>query len=152
MRAVLLTFALVAAGRSAVAQAPILVNTDDAGLALQGYDPVAFFTLNQPVAGSTTWQATWRGATYRFSSPDHKALFEQDPAKYEPAFGGYCAYGVSQGGLFPIDVTTFQILHGRLVLNKNPRVRELFDQEREKRFRMAEREWPAQVEKKGRRG
>jgi len=129
--------------------AQVLVNTDESGLALQGYDPVAFFTAGRPIEGTAQWQAVFRGATYRFSNAEHKALFEKDPQKYEPAFGGYCAYGVSQGGLFPIDVTTFQVLHGRLVLNKNPKVRELFDQDREGRFRMAEEKWPGLVAKKG---
>ena len=126
-----------------------LVNTDKSGLALQGYDPVAFFTLNRAAEGKPELAATHRGVTYRFVSAEHKATFERAPEKYEPAFGGYCAYGVSQGGLFEVDIRTAQIVGGRLVLNKNLRVKEMFDQDRENRLRMADREWPKLVQRHG---
>lgn len=126
-----------------------LVNTDKSGLALQGYDPVAFFTLNRAVEGKPGLEASHRGVTYRFVTAEHKATFERAPEKYEPAFGGYCAYGVSQGGLFEVDIRTAQIVGGRLVLNKNLRVKEMFDQDRENRLRMADGEWPKLVQRHG---
>ncbi len=126
-----------------------LVNVDKEGLALQGYDPVAFFTMSHAMAGKAEITAVFRGATYRFASAENKALFEQDPAKYEPAFGGFCAYGVSQGGTYPVDISTFQILHGQLVLNKTPKVKELFDADREANYQKAITKWPGIVEKKG---
>lgn len=146
----LLAAVMVAAPVAAQQPAGVLVNSDKSGLALQGYDPVAFFTMNRPVAGSETITSILHGVTYRFSTAEHKALFDKDPARYEPAFGGYCAYGVSQGGLFPVEVETFQILNGRLVLNKNQRVKEAFDKDRDRLYRRAEAEWPKLVEKKGR--
>jgi YHS domain-containing protein len=127
----------------------VLVNQDRSGLALQGYDPVAFFTQNRPVAGSPDITASHQGAIYRFSSIDNKKVFEQEPDKYAPAFGGYCAYAVSEGTTAPVDVTTFQILHGRLVLNKNHDILELFNQDREPRYQKAITNWPGIVEKKG---
>lgn len=144
-----LLVAPLAAQTGATAASRTLVNTDRSGLALQGYDPVAFFIQNRPVEGSAGFTSVVNGATYRFSSAEHKALFDQDPARYEPAFGGYCAYGVSQGGLFPVEVETFQILQGRLVLNKNMKVKEAFDRERQKRYDEAVARWPGLVEKKG---
>lgn len=127
----------------------VLVNTDKERLALQGYDPVAFFTQQRPVPGLPELTAEYRGARYRFSSAEHKALFEQDPLKYEPAFGGYCAYAVSQGGIAPVDVSTFQFIEGRLVLNKNPDVLELFNRERDERYRKATANWPEIVNRRG---
>ncbi|HEX9892762.1 MAG TPA: YHS domain-containing (seleno)protein [Gemmatimonadales bacterium] len=142
--------AFPARAQSTAPSTKVLVNTNQEGLALQGYDPVAFFTQNHPVVGLPEITAVHRGATYRFSSTEHRALFQQEPGKYEPAFGGFCAYAVSQGGTAPVDVSTFQILHGRLVLNKNPDVLELFNRDREERYRKAEANWPGIVEKKGR--
>jgi YHS domain-containing protein len=127
----------------------VLVNQDRSGLALQGYDPVAFFTQNQPVAGSPDITASHQGATYRFSSIDNKKVFEQEPDKYAPAFGGYCAYAVSEGSTAPVDISTWQLLHGRLVLNKNPDIARLFNKDREGRYQKAVTNWPGIVEKKG---
>jgi YHS domain-containing protein len=110
---------------------------------------VAFFTRQRPVPGRADISAEYQGALYRFSSEEHRALFEQDPVKYAPAFGGYCAYAVSQGGIAPVDVTTFQLIEGRLVLNKNPEVLELFNRERDERYRKATANWPEIVERRG---
>jgi YHS domain-containing protein len=92
----------------------ILVNTDKHGLALQGYDPVAFFTDHKPVKGKADLQSNYHDGTYWFASAGHKALFDANPKKYEPAFGGYCAYGVSRNKLVEIDIDAFQIVDGRL--------------------------------------
>jgi YHS domain-containing protein len=126
-----------------------LVNLDQSGLALQGYDPVAFFSGAEPMPGKPELSVTYFGATYRFASAANKAAFEADPMRYEPAFGGYCAYGVSEGGLFPVDIRTAQIVDGRLVLNKNLRVKELFDRNRPGRMRLADGEWPRLVQRHG---
>src|SRR5256885_4932683 len=88
----------------AFAQTKTLLNLDKTGVAIQGYDPVAFFTDNRPVKGKPEFPARHNGALYYFASKEHRELFEGDPAKYEPVFGGYCAYGVSRGKLVEIDV------------------------------------------------
>jgi YHS domain-containing protein len=82
-------------------------NLDDRGVILDGYDPVAFFTDNKPVKGTAQFQTTYQGAIYFFSSQDHLALFKNNPDKYRPQFGGWCAYAVSLGRTAPIDVNTF---------------------------------------------
>src|SRR3974390_3790281 len=81
------------------AQTKSLLNLDKNGLALQGYDPVAFFTDNKPVKGKADLKSVYQGAIYYFASTENKASFDKEPAKYEPAFGGYCAYGVSRNKL-----------------------------------------------------
>src|SRR5262250_152955 len=81
---------------SAIATAKDLLNLDN-GVAIQGYDPVAFFTDSRPVKGNPQFQSEYRGAKYYFVSAEHKATFDREPAKYEPQFGGYCAYGASRG-------------------------------------------------------
>src|SRR5271156_6893858 len=67
------------------------VNVTITGLALRGYDPVAYFTDGKPIAGDYRITARYNEATYRFASQEHKILFETDPAKYLPQYGGFCA-------------------------------------------------------------
>ncbi len=104
---------------SALAPASEVVNVDKNGLALQGYDPVAYFTDGKPVKGSPEFTATYKGATYQFASVEHKQLFEKSPAKYEPQFGGFCGYAASINKLAPIEVEYFQVLNDRLILQHN---------------------------------
>ena len=135
--AILLLFASLS---PALAAGP--VNTQD-GVALQGYDPVSFFESSGPVQGSAGITASHDGATYRFASAENRADFQADPARYAPAFGGYCAYGVSLGKLFPIEVDTWQVIDGSLVLNKDLEVKRLFDEDRAENFAKARAEWAA---------
>ena len=117
------------------------------GIALDGYDPVAFFTDGKPMHGDPAISATYNGATYLFASKDHKVRFLADPQKYVPQFGGYCAFGVSLGALFPVDINTWQIRNGKLYLNLNPSILEQFNQDFEGYVNKAEKKWPKLVEK-----
>ena len=89
------------------------------GVAIEGYDPVAYFTDGKPVEGSQEYTAEYDGATWRFASAEHRDMFEADPMKYAPQFGGYCAYGVAQGALADIDPDAWSIVDGKLYLNLN---------------------------------
>lgn len=127
-----------------------LVNVDPSGLALQGYDAVGFVTERQPLLGIAAFTSTHEGATYRFATAEHKAAFDRDPARYAPAYGGYCAYGVAKNVLAPVEISTWQIVDGRLILNKNAAIRKAFDADVPGHLRDAEKNWPRLVEKKGR--
>lgn len=127
-----------------------LVNVDASGLALQGYDPVAYFTLQAAVKGKPELTARHAGATYRFASARHKSLFEADPAKYVPAFGGYCAYGVSKNKLVKIDPEAFQVVDGRLLVQYSKSVRDDFARDTAGNLGKADQNWPALLEKSGR--
>ena len=120
-----------------------LLNLDKNGVILDGYDPVAFFTDNKPVLGSDAFQSTYRGAIYHFASADHKAMFEKEPAKYEPQFGAFCAYAVSVGRTAPIDVNTFSIINGRLVVQHNSRAVGLWNKDPQLNLKHADKYWPA---------
>lgn len=98
------------------------VNVDRSGLAVHGYDPVAYFTMGKPVEGSPEFSATWKGATYRFANAAHLQAFRADPALYEPQYGGYCAFGVAQGARSDIDPAAFAVVDGRLYLNLSPEI------------------------------
>jgi YHS domain-containing protein len=79
----------------AYATAPI--NKNSTGVALKGYDAVAYFTENKPVKGLSQFSHEWMGAKWYFSSAANRDLFVADPQKYVPQYGGYCAYAVSKG-------------------------------------------------------
>ena len=80
---------------AAVAIASEALNVDKNGLALQGYDPVAYITDNHPVKGDPNLTASYNGATYQFASAEHQKAFKDNPTKYEPQFGGFCGYAAS---------------------------------------------------------
>lgn len=132
-----------------LAQTKALLNLDKSGVAIQGYDPVAFFTDNKPVKGSEKFAFRHNGATYQFASQEHRDLFRADPAKYEPSFGGYCAYGVSRDKLAQIDVEAFQVVNGRLLLQYSKSVRDDFNKDTKGNLGKADANWPGLVEKKG---
>jgi YHS domain-containing protein len=133
----------------ALAQTKTLLNLDRSGIALQGYDPVAFFTEGKPVKGSDQFISRHEGAIYKFASAEHKASFVKEPAKYEPAFGGYCAYGVSRNKLVEIDVEAFQIIDGRLILQYSKGVRNDFNKDQKGNLEKAEKNWTGLLEKRG---
>lgn len=126
-----------------------LTNTDNRGVALQGYDPVAYFEGGKPQLGKAEQSARHEGAVYHFATAEHKALFEKNPGKYAPQFGGYCAFGVGLGKLFPVDVTTGMVVNGRLMLNKDPSVAKLFAKDLNANVAKADKEWPALVKTQG---
>ncbi|MDB4474744.1 hypothetical protein N9023_07020 [Opitutaceae bacterium] len=127
---------------SLAAQARAAVNTDDNGLALSGYDPVAFFTAGAPVQGKTTITAEHEGATYQFTKHTNRDLFLTDPHKYLPAYGGYCGFGAAKGKLFPVEIDTWQITDGRLILNYNAEIKAQFDADIDALIKRADANWP----------
>ena len=134
---------------SASAQPKTLLNLDKSGVAIQGYDPVAFFADGKPVKGKPEFAARHDGATYLFASQDHRDQFARDPAKYEPSFGGYCAYGVSRNKLVEVDVDAFQIVDGKLLLQYSKSVRDNFNKDTKGNLARATSNWPGLVEKSG---
>ncbi|MEM1114251.1 MAG: YHS domain-containing (seleno)protein [Pseudomonadota bacterium] len=96
--------------------------TDRDGVILSGYDAVAYFTEGKPVKGSDEYTATYNEAIYRFSSAQNRDAFKADPSRYAPQYGGFCAYGLTFGKKFPVDGKAFEIVDGKLYVNKNRRV------------------------------
>lgn len=98
------------------------INTGYFGnVAIKGYDPVAYFTQQRAVRGKEAISYDWLGATWQFSSDQHKRLFAGDPAKYAPQYGGHCADGVAYGELTTnIDPEAWRIIEGKLYLNYDP--------------------------------
>ncbi len=146
----LLALTLTTLALAISAQGADLVNVSGASnIAVGGYDTVAFFTDHKPVNGDPGISATFQGATYIFSSQENKNLFLADPVKYTPQCGGFCAFGVSVGALFPVDITTWQIRGGKLYLNLNQSILKKFNADFAANVAKADKNWPGLVEKNG---
>lgn len=128
---------------------PFLVNVDSSGVALMGHDPVAFFTDSKPVKGTSRYETTYKGAIYQFASAEHKKMFDENPAKFEPQFGGFCGYAASIQKVSPISVEFFEILDGRLVLQHNQKAWNLWHKDVPANLKRADANWPGLVDKHG---
>jgi len=118
---VLFLFFLFAAG--ATAQSAELrkkqFNLDESGVAIQGYDPVAYFS-GKAVDGKKEFSLDYKGTTYRFATAADKEAFTANPGKYEPQYGGWCAYAMgAKGEKVVVDPETFKIVDGKLYLFYN---------------------------------
>lgn len=111
-------------------------------LAIEGYDPVAYFTKNKAVEGKKQHELEWMGATWRFSSAEHLALFKENPEKYAPQYGGYCAYAVSQNTTAGIEPDLFTIHQGKLYLNYNRSINRKWLEKRDQYITDADNNWP----------
>jgi YHS domain-containing protein len=95
-------------------------NLSGSSLAIDGYDPVAYFTLGKATKGSAAYALVYEGVTYHFSSAPNKETFRAAPARYEPQYGGWCAYAMGKTGeKVEIDPETFKVLDGKLYLFYN---------------------------------
>ncbi len=127
-----------------------LVNVAGAsGIALSGYDPVAFFTDHKPINGDPGITAKHHGATYLFSTKSNRRKFNRDPEKYAPQYGGYCAFGASVNALFPVDINTWQIRNGKLYLNLNRDILKAFNKDFSGAVAKADKNWPKLEQKYG---
>jgi YHS domain-containing protein len=142
-------FSLLVATAIAQQQGRMYLNVDRHGLALKGYDPVAYFAQNAAVKGDKTITAGYGGATYRFASAQNRDAFEKEPAKYEPQFGGFCGYAVSKGHTASIDPEAFVIQDGRLILQYSKKVLRMWNQDPKSRLKSADANWPGIVAKHG---
>jgi YHS domain-containing protein len=89
---------------------------EDERVMLKGHDVVAYFTQNRHLPGSPQIKSVFEGVTFRFATAEHKALFDKDPARYIPQYGGYCANGIAYGIPWGGDADTWRIDNGRLYI------------------------------------
>ena len=112
------------------------------GVAVGGYDPVAYFKDGAPKDGSNTFTTEWQGATWRFSSADNLLAFQQTPQSFAPQYGGYCAYAVSKGATAKGEPLAWTIADGKLYLNYSEDVRSLWRQDIPGNIAKADGNWP----------
>ena len=118
------------------------INKSLNGLAIKGYDPVAYFTQSRAVKGAPAYAATHNGATYLFASAQNRDAFTTTPEKYLPQFGGYCAWAVSHGYTADVDPTAWHIDSNKLYLHYNRTIQSRWLREKAKWIAEAERNWP----------
>ena len=106
-----------------------------------GYDPVAYFTDGKAMRGSGFHVAVHEGVTYAFASKEHKNAFENNPTKFLPVYGGYCAYGVAVGKKFVADPEVWKIVDGKLYLNLDKGIQGKWEKDIPGYIRKADGNW-----------
>jgi len=117
-------------------------NFERNGLAIDGYDPVAYFEEKKPVKGSPEFRVDFQGATFLFASAAHRDTFAADSVRYAPQYGGYCAYGMAKGYKASIDPAAFTIVGDKLYLNYNETVQSQWLSDIPGYIRKADANWP----------
>ena len=128
---------------------PVMI--DEAGLALKGYDTVAYFSDGQPQPGRAEFSHQWNGATWLFTSAEHRDAFAAEPERYAPQFGGYCAFAVSKSHVQKADPTIWSIVDGKLYLNLGPGAQSRWQEDVPGNIIRASSNWPAALVDPGKR-
>ena len=136
--------ALAATPAAAAEKDPVF--TARGNLAIRGYDPVAYFTEGKAVKGDKDFTLGWQGADWRFASAENRDRFSEDPEKYAPQYGGYCAWAVSRNYTAPTDPDAFTLVDDKLYLNYNKRVMRQWLEDRDRNIEQADQNWPAVLE------
>jgi hypothetical protein len=127
--------------RSAEA-APVPAIDATHGVALEGYDAVAYFLDHRPIRGIDTYSHTWSGVVWKFASAEHRDLFAADPERYAPQYGGYCAFAVANRTTAHGSPKQWAVVNDRLFLNNNPLAKKLWDRDRPGHIRAGDQNWP----------
>jgi YHS domain-containing protein len=126
---------------------------DDHNVAIKGYDAVSYFTTNKAVKGSEKHTVTFDNASFYFASNDNKELFEKNPMKYMPQYGGYCAFGMGAKNMkVPSNPETFEVIDGKLFLffndkyeGKQMNTKMMWDKDQDNIHTMADANWKKQI-------
>jgi YHS domain-containing protein len=115
---------------------------ENQGLAIRGYDPVAYFQLNKAIKGVPEYQMEHKGSVFHFSSAAHRDAFAKEPSKYAPQYNGYCAFGMASGYKAATDPTAFTFVNGKLYLNYNAEVQKKWSSDVSDYVKKADALWP----------
>lgn len=124
------------------------VSTTAENIAIKGFDTVAYFTSETAVQGNSQYQLVWNGAKWLFSSAENLEKFKANPEQFAPQFGGYCSFAVSKGYTADGDPQAWKIVDGKLYLNYNQKVKEMWEAEQETRIKNGEKNWQEFQKKK----
>jgi len=116
-------------------------NVSDHNLALKGYDAVAYFNQGEPTPGKSQFSHTHKGVEYRFATATNRDKFAKSPSKYEPQYGGFCAFGTSVGLKLEVDPEAFQIVDGKLYLNNSLDIHNMWLENPKGRIKAANGHW-----------
>lgn len=118
---------------------------DDTRVILKGADVVAYFVDGKYQAGSPQFTSKYEGVTFRFASAEHKALFDKEPGKYLPQFGGYCANGIAYAIPWGGDADTWKIIDGKLYIFGGQASKDAFELDEKKNLALADSYWKDEV-------
>ncbi|RYC71434.1 YHS domain-containing (seleno)protein [Spirosoma sordidisoli] len=113
------------------------------GKAINGYDPVAYFTEHKPVPGDPAITYRYEGADWYFASEKNRDAFKANPVTYAPQYGGYCAFGTSRGYKAPTEAAAWTIVDDKLYLNYNTSVRTEWNKDQTGYIKKADANWPS---------
>ena len=116
-------------------------NVNDEKLALEGYDPVSYFSGKEPIKGKPEFKAVWEKATYHFSSEENRDSFKTNSEKYAPQYGGYCSYAMSLDALSPVDPKVYKVVKDKLYLQHNEKAQKLWMPDHEGNIKKADGYW-----------
>lgn len=136
----LAVYILITSSMAVYGQQPVIFQTR--GKAINGYDVVAYYNAGQPVKGNDSLSFQWSNSTWLFSSPANLELFRQNPEKYAPQYGGYCAYGTAGGYKAPTQPDAWAIVNGKLYFNYNLKVKASWDKDQAGYISKADTNWP----------
>ena len=128
--------------RTGTASAGPVFEGANEGVAINGYDPVAYFTQQQPVEGSGEHTFEWNGATWRFATARNRDAFAAAPERYAPQYGGFCAFAMAQGQKVRTDPAAFSIVGDKLYLNYDLPIRDRWNADRADLITAADERWP----------
>ena len=137
---------LVLLSTSAVADTPP-VFTGRGDFAIRGYDAVAYHTEQKPVKGNSNYTSEWNGATWRFANSENRDRFQEDPERWAPKYGGYCAWAVSNNYTASTDPDAWSIVDERLYLNFSRSVRKTWSKDIPGNIKRGDANWPGVLSK-----
>ncbi|GAW33688.1 hypothetical protein RA2_00731 [Roseovarius sp. A-2] len=113
------------------------------GVAIRGTDPVAYFTDGRAVPGTQAHSFEWNGATWQFANAENRAAFAEDPARFAPQYGGFCAWAVAEKGkLYSTQPGNWKIVDGKLYLNYNDDIQSLWQEDIPGFIARGDERWP----------
>src|ERR1700758_167673 len=127
---------------TALADSPIAPVNTEHGLAIKGYDPVAYFTTGKPTPGLAQFSTSYKGVTYRFASAENRDRFIATPEKFVPQYGGYCAYAISLNKIADIDPEEWAIVNDKLYLNNGFLAQSLWSLDKTSNIARGDHNWP----------
>jgi len=127
---------------SSLSFADVSIEVDNNNVILAGHDAVAYFTEDAAVVGYAGISTVYNGAIYHFSSEANRDTFKANPVKYAPQYGGFCSFGASISKKFDISGKAFEVVDGKLYVQKNLSVLETWTKEKAVRISQSEANWP----------
>ncbi len=122
-----------------------VADAEDSRVMLKGADVVAYFTQGKYIQGTSQFKSNYEGVTFRFSNAAHKALFDKEPKKYLPEYGGYCANGIAYGIPWGGDADTFKMIDGKLYIFGGQGSKDGFEVNQAGSLALAEKYWKEEV-------